>query len=112
MGSYLSKQYFDSICQYLFNDSNEISAGLDRVTADNFIKHASDNYEIIKRKMSKCTYRFTNFKKIDTGKRIISIPTCRDKVVLEYLKCISSCYSSCGCKLLMCFYIYYEITGE
>ncbi len=88
MGTIFSRKYYDSICQYLFADSKDLSAGLDRVTADNFMKHVSENYDIIKRKMGNCSYHFTRFKEVDTGKRVIYIPTCRDKVVLEYLKLV------------------------
>lgn len=86
MNEIFARAYFDSICQCLYDSNLDVSAGLDRVTADNFMRRADENYDIICRKMSACTYRFTKFKQVEVNNRKIYIPTCRDRVVSEYMK--------------------------
>ncbi len=86
MSLFFPSDYYNSICKVLFNSGRKVSAGVDRVSADNYMRNLDENYKVIIRKCNNFSYNFSRFKQIDIGNRIISIPTCRDKVILEYLK--------------------------
>jgi retron-type reverse transcriptase len=60
--------------------------GVDKIDSDRFESILDQQIEIILSKYFKRTYRFTRFKKIKTNnQRIVSIPTIRDRLVLEFL---------------------------
>lgn len=66
------------------------TVGIDGVTKANFDKNLTQELETIVRKISNCTYEFSYYKQLLIIKshnktREISIPTLRDKIVINYL---------------------------
>lgn len=80
-----NREVYESICDHLFRYSDSRVVGADRITASNFMKHKDENYAIIQRKYETGTYHFTRFQNVQLEKRTVYIPTCRDRVVLEFL---------------------------
>lgn len=80
----ISEEKLDLYCEIL---KTNFRTGYDRVTPAKFLSNKSEQIEIINRKLTRGSYKFTKLKsiKLPTGRRV-SIPTVRDRIVIEYLK--------------------------
>ncbi|WP_456266456.1 MULTISPECIES: reverse transcriptase domain-containing protein [unclassified Bacillus (in: firmicutes)] len=78
---------------YIKHDS---ALGIDKMTYNNFVENQKQIFEIINRKVTLGTYRFTAYKEKlilksrNSYPRLISIPTLRDKLVLKSLHLVLS----------------------
>ncbi len=77
---------------YITKIYEKSSVGIDKITSEKFIKNLETNLSTINRKVLNGTYKFTAYRELlilkgrDKYPRVISIPTIRDKIVIEIIK--------------------------
>ncbi|WP_312470320.1 reverse transcriptase domain-containing protein [Neobacillus sp.] len=82
------QQLSKELLEFYFKKSyHHLNTGMDKITRPHFETIRDNEYEIIRRKVTKKKYKFTKLKSIKLkNNRIVYIPTIRDRLVLDYLK--------------------------
>jgi len=92
-------RYFEEnnlIKTYSALKKKKLNTGIDRITKTHYEKIVEQDLSLISKKIKNGTYKPTPYKEVlliknkDSKPRLLSIPTIRDKVILEVLKNILS----------------------
>ncbi|MBH0163198.1 antiviral reverse transcriptase Drt3a [Fictibacillus sp. 26RED30] len=77
----------DLLRNYYSSKYDQLKTGNDRISPKQFNKIKEDEFNLILKKISNGTYKFTSLREVSLpSNRLVVIPTIRDRLVLEYLK--------------------------